>query len=262
MTETDKFADKIAKLLRKAESTTPEEAELLIAKAQELMVTYAIDEEMLARVTGDLRKERDHIVEETIEYTGLFREALRDVGSAIAGANDVRTLISSWPRYEGRKRVKVARLHIVGFSEDVRRVHMLNASLQIQAAAAQLQWWSEKDRSGYSRQEAWQSRRTFLFGFAQGVREKLFAARKRGEEQAQMNVAARDPNAGADSVALMLRDKRSQVKDWIDQKYGQSLRGVSRNYKHGSGYGDGVNAGRRADTGDRVGGQPRKGLNG
>lgn len=267
MMSKETYADKIAKLLRKAESTQhPAEAELLMAKAQELMVTYAIDEEMLARIGGEQRKERDVIVEESIEYTGLFRDALRDIGSAIARANDCRILVSSWPRYDRDEKtsktmkVKVARLHVIGFSADVRRVHMLNASLQIQATTAQLTWWRAEDRSHYSRQDAWQSRRTFLFGFANGLNQKLQEARRVGEAAAVKNQEARGDAAASDSVALVLRDKRTAVNDWIDTKYGNSLRNVSRNYKHGSGYGAGQAAGRNADTGNRMGGGARKEL--
>ena len=39
----EKYAEKIAKLLAKAESTTPAEAELLLEKAQSLMSQYAVD---------------------------------------------------------------------------------------------------------------------------------------------------------------------------------------------------------------------------
>ena len=79
------YADKIAKLLAKAESTTPEEAESLVAKAQELMTAYAVSEAMIDSVRGI---ERDEIGQD--EYVGIFRAAVADIGRAVARANGWR----------------------------------------------------------------------------------------------------------------------------------------------------------------------------
>ena len=262
-TRQEAYAAKIAKLLRQAEGTKNEaEAEAFFTKAQELMTTWAIDEEMLDRARGDNRKERDKIVERHIEYTGIYSQALYDVGRAVAIANDCKVLI--------RKRNGSTTLYVIGFEKDVDRVRLLDSSLQIQAVSGMKRWWTEHkpEFQYHSGSEQFRARRQYIFGFARGVGAKLQAARTTGEEQAVENEAERHA-AGADpttqdheqakaSVELVLRSKREQVNDWMDQKYGTSLRRVSRRYSSGSARAGsaGYQAGQQADVGQsRVGTQ-------
>src|SRR4026208_2027649 len=89
MSKQEKYAEKIAALLRKAESTTPEEAELLVEKAQQLMTQYAISEAMLDAARG---VERDEIDQTPIKMTGVFREAIGELLWAIAASNNCRAV--------------------------------------------------------------------------------------------------------------------------------------------------------------------------
>src|SRR5688572_5573226 len=80
MTE-DTIIDKITKLLAKAESTTPEEAEALTAKATELMMRWSIDEAVIeARRVGAGKV--DQVVEKKIWVSGIYWKANRDIAFA------------------------------------------------------------------------------------------------------------------------------------------------------------------------------------
>jgi hypothetical protein len=261
LAEQERYADKIAKLLRKAESTTPEEAEALVAKAQELMTEYAISEELLARARGDNRAEREEVVQETIEFTGIFRQALYEIGQVITKANDCRAMHENvtW------KRPHTTILYVIGYESDVRRVHLLNASVQIQAQGALAKWWRDQDTGWMSGMQKYKARREFLFAFARGLNDKLGAAREAGQRAAAAAKAQRDSvtsQEASESVALVVRDKKQRVNDWIDDKYGNEIRTVSRNYSRGSAAAEaaGYDAGQSADLnrGGRVGGRQRE----
>jgi hypothetical protein len=244
----EKFADKIGKLLAKAESTTPEEAELLLGKAQELMTRYAIDEAMVAAARGIEAAEK--IVEVRITYTGIFREAAFDIGKALCAPNECRHLIS-----RGSNQTTLV---VIGFEGDVERVKMLDASVQIQARGAMLKWAKDQDRTYMSGMQWYKARREFLFGFAHGLHMQLAVAHKVAVKVAEDEQA---PTEESGSVALVLRDKKVRVNDWIDETYGK-LTSSTRRYSSG-GYGAhaaGSVAGHRADATGRgkVGGQARQ----
>lgn len=267
---TNKYADKIAKLLRLAESAgTEEEADTALQKAQQLMTAYSIDEMMIAKARGENQKVREEIIEMNIEYTGIFQAVLMDLGSAVARNNNCRCLYSKrekgWERdpETGKTKPKAHLLHVIGFESDVRRTIMLDASLQLQQATAVKNWSKENVPGWASKMESFKMRRSFLAGFAQGVAQKLHEARVAGEAEAAQNEAARSnvtETEATESVALELRSRKDQVNDWVDQKYGRLRSSRSRGYQSG-GYGAhsaGAAAGRAANTGGpSVGGGSR-----
>jgi hypothetical protein len=238
-----KYADKIAKLLAKAQTTTPEEAESLVAKAQELMTKYAIDQALLDAMKGESER-REEIIEAVVEYTGTFRMATWRLAQAIAKANTCRVLVSDDTRQ------RVCQLYLIGFESDVERARLLDASLQIQMVRALNAWWtSDPVNALLDRNRKFAARRQFMFSFTQGVKERLGAAVKTATAEAT--------KTHGDSVALVLRSRTDRVDDWVDREYGK-LKYTTRNYKGGgaSAHGAGLEAGRRADVGQpKVGGQ-------
>jgi hypothetical protein len=241
MEDREKFADKIGKLLAKAESTTPQEAEALLQKAQELMSRYSIDEAMVAAARG--LESAEKVVEERIEYRGIFREASFEIGEALCGPNECRHLIS-----RGRNTTV---LIVIGFEGDVARVKMLDASVQIQAHGALLKWQKEQDRSHMSGMQWYKARREFLFGFATGLDAQLARAHDKAVREAKKAVDI-NPEGTSSSVELVLRDKKQRVDDWVDESYGK-LRSVSRRYSSGgfAARNAGHDAGRSADISGR-----------
>lgn len=241
------YAEKIAKLLRLAENTAnEEEADAFNAKAQALMVKYAVSEQLLAKANG--WQVQDTIEQSHIAYTGIFHMALFDIGRAVAINNDCKHLIS---RITGKSETH---LLLVGFTRDIERVKLLDTSLQMQASAAMRRWYKQQDVVWMTPMQKAKIRREFLFGFANGVSFKLKRAREAGineavqDESDRSGVAAKDVAA---STALVLRTKDEQVQDWVDSYYGKSLRSVKRNYSSGgyAAHSAGRTAGQNANTG-------------
>lgn len=254
MPEDLKYAERIAKLLRQAEATTfPEEADAFMAKAQQLMTLYAIDEATLEQLRD--RGKREEVTQETIIYGGIFSRALFEIGRAVARANDCKHLI-------GRASRKTTTLYVIGFPSDIQRVRLIDSSLQLQAVAAQRRWWQETDSSWMNGSQKYRAKREFLFGFARGVATKLERAKVTGITEAAQVRAEREHVAiteASQAVALVLRSKEQSVRDWMDRTYGNRLRNVRHNYKGATGtdaHGSGRAAGRRANTGQpEIGGR-------
>lgn len=241
----ERYATKIAGLLRKAESTTPEEAEALIEKAQALMEKYALEQWMIAQRT-DAAAEK--IVERAVYYHGYYGPAHFAIGSAIAEANDCKVLVSKFDNN--------TTLYVLGFESDAERVIMLDSSLQIQARAALAVAEKEEDffQSWMSTHRRCLQRRTFLIGFAEGLQDRLDRARATGrreyvQERVEDGESAEEVATG---LALVVRSRADRLNDWYDQKYGNlKSRGMGGTKRTGS-YSArkaGQRAGRNANTG-------------
>jgi len=266
--EETKYAEKIAALLAKAEGTTfQEEADAFLAKAQELMTRWAIDEAMIDNARG---VERDVIEQREFVYGGFYASDKGGLTWPIVRANGCRGVYTSSGSWGGTRTIgdKAYRmwyqLTATGFRSDLNRVSMLEASLQLQMAQALNTWWKEEDRSWMSKSENVRARRSFMEGFASGVHTKLNEATKAGREAAAKDQAERAGTTEAEateSVALVLRSRKDRVDDWMDNHYG-TLRSGRASYRsvNASALGAGRSAGTRADIGQPgVGG--RKGLN-
>jgi hypothetical protein len=250
------YADKIAKLLRKAETTdSVQEAEALTAKAQALMVRFAISEELLRQATGE--QEQDHIEKDSITYKGIFHMALFDIGCAVADTNNCYAMIQ---KLQGSS----TRLLLVGYTRDISNVKVLDASVQVQASSAMQAWYRTQDVAYRTPMQKAKMRRQFLFGFAKGLKAKLLVAKKAGMRDATDDEARRagvDVETAGKTTDMVLRTKDENVKNWIDREYGSTLRTVRRNYSHGGYEANyaGYEAGQRANIGQpSVGGSRRQ----
>lgn len=122
----EKMADKIAKLLAKAEGTTNEhEAATFMAAAQRLMLEHAIEAGMLAKADP---ARRTRPIVRTMEFgknvAGI--KALRLLLAGVAQTNRCQCWMSGDRRF----------MTVAGFEEDVDFVLMLNQSIRIQMATA------------------------------------------------------------------------------------------------------------------------------
>jgi hypothetical protein len=255
MTQQEKYADKIAKLLAKAESTkSPEEAEMLFAKAQELMSQYAIDEAMLAAARGTHGD--DKIVEEEFVMIGIYRFAIADMTWRVLTTNGLKVVKLSgknWREVDGRVFKETVVYKVVGYKSDLDRARALQTSLLVQAIGAENSWW-KKHKHLYSKEDAHYARRQFLFSFGHGVHEKLKEAQARGQ-------AAAEAEHGSNSVALVLRDKSLAVQDEFNRRY-PHLRKVNSSLRAGDAFAaeKGKAAGRKADVGGTKLGGSRKAI--
>ena len=158
--------DRIRKLLAKAERAgTPDEAEIYTAKAVELMVRHGVDEAVLAAGRGSGPPDADPI--------GGVRIAVDDpysAGKARLLGWTASALRCRWVMHDARGG-RVAAVTVFGHRSDRERVELLYTSLLLQAAR-QLTALRPPDPT----ESVAAYRRSWLYGFAARVHERLRAA--------------------------------------------------------------------------------------
>lgn len=186
---------KVRALLAKAESTQfAEEAELLSAKAQELISRYA-----LGRIIDAGMHETDA---PTITARRLWLDAPYILAKAmvvdvVAGANRCRSVISQ----------DLGFCTIIGDVDDLDAVELLATSLLVQANAALLAHGRHADWEGRSRTKSF--RRSFLIAYATRIGERLRSATEH---------AAAATGCSGELVPLLARRQR-HVEEAYEQMF-------------------------------------------
>jgi len=231
MSDTD-LIRKIGALLAKADSTDNEhEASAFYAKAHELMLTYAIDEQRIREAQGlrsrGVRPVKVDYMYATSDGNAVGKAALLNV---VAQAHGVRMVNYSNRRYSnmsrpGNQGVASQWCALVGFEGDVELVQMLYVSLLVQSArfGSQAAWRMKERRS------------RFLTGFLVGFGSRL---RERYKEI--------DAQVEAESMALVVRKSEE-----VDAALGEHFPRL-KHTRHSSDYAGhlaGRAAGDRADIG-------------
>lgn len=270
----EKYLDKIAKLLTQAErASTPEEAEVFMAKAQQIATATQID---LAVARARTAKQERRAVPTTKSvhlgqrgtkllhtYVALF--------TAIANANDVKVDIAHDSTY----------VYPFGFEDDIEVVERLYASLVVQMVEAS----SAYLRSGEYKRETVTTdvyrrgirmstktkpvdgrvaRRSFQQAFAYKIGQRLRDARSKAVQEAEeAEVAAlteeerrnREENGQTQTgTALALVEKSVEVHDFYKAK--SRAKGTYRGGSGSSGYSShAAGAGREAGSRARLGGE-------
>lgn len=230
----DKWARRIAALLAKAESSTPEEAEALTDKAVQLMAKFNIEQSLLDMRRAAAGQVSESIIKYTFRFTGTYHRALLYTFDGIAKA---LSLEASFHRYS-----KESVLHIYGFESDVEQAKLLIASLQLQLATALTSWWKTYDEKQWLRpMEKFKSRRTFMFAFGEGVETRLYAARRSAVAEAESEMPG---------TALMLRDRQSQLVEHY-KSLGVKMVKVQQPITDYDAYMEGFESGKNANTGEK-----------
>lgn len=221
--------DRVRKLLAKAERAgSEEEAEIYNAKARELIARHGIDTARLAEageVTDAIGQQRITIED---PYSGGKARLLGWTATALG---------LRWVMHDARQG-KVGAVTLFGFESDIERAELLYTSLLLQAAGQLVRVRGRGYEQGASLAAY---RRSWLYGFAAEVHERL----RRAQAQAAQDADAAGPGT---STELVLVDRKARV----DRAYAEafpSLRRAARPSISGSGYGDGARAGARADLG-------------
>ncbi len=217
---TEAKLDLIAKLLTKAESTTPEEAEALTEHAERLIVKYGIEQAQIDERRGRLGQTREQIVTERMLFRGVYAKDLREIGLGVAyGLGAVRPILAEYP--------PIAGLLLVGHSSDLTQVQTLTASLQVQATVAMRAWWIEH-RDLYAGQREGGKRRArsgFIRGFAAGAMNRIEESRRAAVEES------------GSGTELGLTSRRSRVDAAVDDmatKHARRRRGADPgSFAHG-----------------------------
>lgn len=230
---TEAKLDLIAKLLAKAESTTPEEAEALTEHAERLILKYGIEQAQLDERRGRLGQGQEQIVKERMLFTGVYARDLREIGIGVARAlGVVRPVLEDFPRAAG--------LILVGHGSDVRQAQTLTSSLQLQAMVAMRDWWLDHRDVylGHRESVRRRARSGFLRGFAVGVMSRIEESRR---------VAVSESRTG---TALVLASRRSRVDAAVDEMLTTTARG--RRGPDAGSFAHGHRSGRAAQTGGRA----------
>ncbi|WP_049570561.1 DUF2786 domain-containing protein [Nonomuraea sp. SBT364] len=214
----ERTLERVRKLLAKAERTDNEhERATFMAAASALMAKYGID-------ALDPAEPRRAPGDRIVTLPGPWAREKARLVSLVAQALRCRPLLIG--RGDGGQRV-----HVFGFAADLERAELLATSLLLQMASG-LARVSPPD--GVSAVRAY--RRSWLLGFTDEVYRLLREAETRAEEES--------PVAG---TALVLADRRAEVERAVAAAYPRIRLSVPRT--SGTGYRDGVAAGRRAELG-------------
>ncbi|MCB0976267.1 MAG: DUF2786 domain-containing protein [Acidimicrobiales bacterium] len=185
----DPWLNRVSALLAKAESTDfPDEAEALLAKAQELMARHAIDDAMLARAG---RRASDTVDTRTILVEAPYATAKASLLGAVAQANGCRVVMGA----AGDGRACIALGHVA----DLDSVESLFGALSLHAVRTML---AAPVPPGDTVRRF---RHAFLLSFAARIGERLREARRSAERSAEAE------SADGAGVALVLADRASEV---------------------------------------------------
>lgn len=252
----EKILNRIKALLAKAESTNHEaEADAFFAKAQDLMMKFAVDEAMLAAAGG--KGQREQIVTRTIDLRSWIQEIQGSFLGGLAPILNCRTYRS------GNARTNRRRYYIVGFESDAIFCELLFSSIAAQAWRAALheghagrtkvkcedcngtgedQFYldgtpcSHCKGKGTRQQSKGTQAKSFLEGYFGRV---LIRARERYVKM--------EAEAGP-GTALALRDRGDQVSDWLKNNVSLTAARASRRRAFDpESYSAGHRAGERAD---------------
>jgi hypothetical protein len=234
----DSYVHRIQALLDKAESTSfPEEADALLAKAQELMARHAIDAAMLAQAA----KRDENPVDERIVVAAPYASAKATLLGAVAAANRCRVAI-------GQSGSGAKHCTVVGFAEDLANTRMLYSSLSYQAVRFML------DAPVPPGDTARRFRHAFLLAYAFRVGERLREAGRAAQDQAQADQFVRP---GGPSVSLVLTTRSTKVDQEFDRLFPYTRR-ASVSVSSAAGAASGRQAADRAALGRRgLSGAPR-----
>ncbi|MEU2086739.1 DUF2786 domain-containing protein [Streptomyces albus] len=234
----DPKLSKIRALLANAEdpAVTPEAADNYRARAYDLMAKYGIEQAQLA----EEQPARDQVTDKEINIDNPWAmERMRLLGQI---ASALRCTLVQSRRPDGKPGRWV---HIFGYESDLHRVEILYTSLLLQMTK-ELNAAPVPPGVGV---RAW--RRSWLLGFLSKVGQRLRAAEDFARDQT--------PQIGGRSTALVLAD-RSQAAERAKRAKYPRVRKTKTTYS-GSGFGEGVAAGARADIGNsRVGGHAREAI--
>jgi len=230
----DSRAITIKKLLNKAESrgVTDAERDAFNAKATELMLKWGIEEAALADAD---RAQVENIIQKIFQTNApkSYSYETTCIGIEVAKAFNCRGLLQRTS--SGR-----TDLLVVGFESDVERVKEMFTSLAIQAQLTLATWYAQQnwcyvDNGRNVGTNKFNGKRTFIVGFADGIREKFAAMKTR---------VIKESAPGTD---LVLVSRVEKIDAYIQSE--MSVRKSSRTHSDFHARTAGASAGLRADVG-------------
>lgn len=225
MEDQDKYAKRIADLLRIAERGTDEEAKTAQEHAERLMARYGIDR-AVAMSKGEQKNES--IVTKRITLEGIYATAFFH-GAASVGRQLNVQVVGNTGRSHGY-------LTFIGFESDVRDFETLFTSLMLQSMTSARKAMKGTAHAVYgTASDKFKFRRSHILGFFDGAAQRIASNRRQVFTE----------TSGSE---LVVRSRMDQVEKRMNEMYPdlKASRGLTVTY----GYGGGVEAGRNAMTGE------------
>ncbi len=226
------WLSRVQALLAKAESTDfPDEAEALLAKAQDLMARHAISEAMLAAERSRAGGAPDPVGSRRIVVEAPYASAKRTLLGAVAHANGCRCVYLGEPT-AGKP------CQVFGHASDLDKVETLYASLAIQAARAMVK--APIPPGDTPRR----FRHAFLLAYASRIGQRL----REAEEAAK--AAARAESADPTSMAVVLTNRAAAVDSALKDAFPRTRKARS-SATSGAGWRSGRSAAEKVGLGQR-----------
>jgi hypothetical protein len=222
-TDEGRHLRRVMALLSKANSTTPEEAELLRAKAFELSARHGIS---VAHIEAVRKNEEANLVERWIRIgAGGYVTPRYSLLSALATSRCCETMWNN----DRLGRV----VGVFGHRNDVLEVEMLFSVIDRQARVEMMKVLTKGNTLHY--------RRAWLAGFVNGVEQSL-------QREAREQEARYDDSGHKTSTAMVLKERMDQSREFRDQLH-PGLRTVRSPYHQGwDAYGQGSEAGAKVSV--------------
>lgn len=224
--------DLIRQILAKAESTPyPEEAEMLSARAEKLMIRHGIEQAMLHKEAPG------KVTREYRWYDDRYSDAWATMWDAVS--RGLGTCAIARIKQGGRLGVI-----IFGTAEDIAFADQLVTSLILQAQNGMKVWWKPFVNAGYPRSQVFREKRSYLIGFAVGVEDRMTLERQVAEGEST-------------GSALVLADRRTAAQNTMQNEL--NLVKLKDRKHHTNGMNVGRADGQRANVGmTQVGGARRQ----
>lgn len=244
-----KLEERLRLMLKKAETTTPAEAEMIMAQVEKLMMKLGIDDMMsFAR-----EKRAEDIITVEASYDGVYAKAWVSMAFSIATALGDLECISSNVYTQGTYKKCGLKLLIMGHANDANRAKTLIDSLSLQCIAPMTEHMRMFSlRAPYATaSQKYNEKRSFIVGFGRGAAERI----KRTRVQVVQEATASEPG-----TALVLAERGTIVRAAFDQAHPRTTKTRGMQI-HASGYEQGKAAGRQARTGEsEVGNSSRRAI--
>ena len=233
-----KTEERIKLMIKKAESTTPAEAEMIMEQVERLMIKLGLDD-LNALMADDTVTGQD-IVSVQFDFDGVYaRSYVTMVHHIISGMGNLSgVMLKKANKRTGRYTDESFKVY--GFKHDVDRAKILVDSLLLQCVNATTQF--VKNNGSYmTASQKYNAKRSFIVGFGSGAGSRIKRNRLTVYETAA---------AGTD---IVVANVKKRINDEIERLH--STKPVRSMKMTANGFHDGYSAGENARTGETSIGQ-------
>lgn len=235
-------------MLKKAETTTPAEAVLLMERVERLMLELGIED---INSLG-APESKTNVVQIEIPYEGVYAKAWVSMAYQIVMALGEMECLSDNVFKPGTYKKIGLKLIVMGYERDLTRAKILVDSLALQCVTALTHHMASVVRPSWNATDKYNARRSFIQGFGAGAATRIW------NTKTHVVVEMTTETPGTDLVLV----KRGEiVREAFEEAFPHRRKARRSRVDLGS-YADGEFEGRRARTGETEVGGYRAALEG